>query len=86
MPFPPPPAVALIMIGKPAVRANAAISSKDLTASVNPGTTGTPAASIRCRLSVFDPMASIDSGDGPMNVMPSSRQARAKVAFSARKP
>ena len=74
------------MIGKPASRANASISSNDLTASVSPGTTGTPAACIRCRDSVFDPIASIDSGDGPMKMMPASRQARAKLAFSARKP
>jgi len=74
------------MIGNPAVAANASISSNDFTASVRPGTTGTPAACIRCRASVFEPIASIDSGAGPMNVMPASRQERAKVAFSARNP
>ncbi len=51
-----------------------------------PGTTGTPAASIRRRLSVFEPIASIASGDGPTKVSPSAMQARANAAFSARKP
>src|ERR1041385_833719 len=74
------------MIGKPALFANAAISSNDFTGSVSPGTTGTPAACMRCRDSVFDPMASIDSGDGPMKVSPASAQARATAAFSAGKP
>ena len=74
------------MIGKPELFANSEISSNDSTGLVRPGTTGTPAACIRCRDSVFDPIASIDSGDGPMNVIPASRQARANAAFSARKP
>ncbi len=86
IPFPPPPALALIMIGKPVLRAKSAMPSNDFTGSVSPGTTGTPAACIRCRLSVFEPIASIDSGDGPMKISPASRQARAKAAFSARKP
>ena len=86
IPLPPPPALALIMIGSPALFANSAISSNDFTASVRPGTTGTPAAFIRWRDSVLDPIASIDSGDGPMKRIPASRQARANSAFSARKP
>ena len=56
------------------------------TGSVKPGTTGTPAAFIRCRLSVFDPIASIDSAEGPTKISPASRQARANSAFSARNP
>ena len=74
------------MTGKPVVLANAAISSNDLTGSVRPGTTGAPAAFIRCRDSVFDPIASIESGEGPMKRIPASPQARANAAFSARKP
>ena len=43
-----------------------------------------PAASRRAaRLS---PMAAMASGDGPMKTSPAAAQARAKPAFSARKP
>ena len=54
--------------------------------SVVPGTIGTPAACISSRARVFDPMASIAEAGGPMNTTPASSQARAKAAFSARKP
>ena len=53
---------------------------------VVPGTTGTPAAIMRLRAEILSPMASIVSGAGPMKMMPSSRQRRAKSAFSDRKP
>ena len=48
--------------------------------------TGTPAASISCLASIFEPIASIASGDGPTQVSPASITARAKSAFSDRKP
>ena len=38
------------------------------------------------RAAVFEPIASIASGGGPMNTMSASSQARANAAFSARKP
>ena len=47
---------------------------------------GTPAAFIRSRASVFEPIASIASGGGPIQVRPAASTARANVAFSARKP
>jgi hypothetical protein len=47
---------------------------------------GIPAARIRSRASIFDPIASIASGGGPIHTMLRSEQARAKAAFSARKP
>ena len=47
---------------------------------------GTPAAFIRSRASVFEPIASIASGGGPIQVRPAASTARAKSAFSARKP
>ena len=53
---------------------------------VVPGTTGTPAAMASARAAVLLPMRSMASGAGPMKVTPASRQARAKSAFSARKP
>ncbi len=57
------------------VRASSIVS----TGSVTPGTIGTPAASISARARIFEPMASIASGDGPMNTSPASAQARANV-------
>jgi hypothetical protein len=47
---------------------------------------GTPAARIRSLASILEPMASIASGGGPIQTSPWSMQARAKPAFSARKP
>jgi hypothetical protein len=47
---------------------------------------GTPAARMRSRAVVFEPIASIASGDGPIQVSPASATCRAKAAFSARKP
>jgi hypothetical protein len=38
------------------------------------------------RAAVLLPISAITSGDGPMKVSPASWQARAKAAFSARKP
>ena len=47
---------------------------------------GTPAACIACRARVFEPISSIASGGGPIQVSPASSTARANAAFSARKP
>ena len=51
-----------------------------------PGTIGTPASRISSRALVFEPIASIALAGGPMKTIPASSQARAKAAFSARKP
>ena len=61
-------------------------SSTLSTGSVVPGTIGTTASCISSRARVFEPMASMASGGGPTNTIPASSQARAKPAFSARKP
>ena len=61
-------------------------SSTVSTGSVVPGTIGTPASCISSRALVFEPIASMASAGGPMKTMPASSQARAKAAFSARKP
>ena len=50
------------------------------------GSTGTPAAAIRRLASIFEPIAAIASGGGPIHVSPASMTARAKAAFSDRKP
>ena len=47
---------------------------------------GTPAFSMICRASVFDPIASIAFGGGPMKVTFAFSAALANGAFSARKP
>ena len=41
---------------------------------------------MRARASVFEPIASIASGEGPTQTRPASITARANPAFSARKP
>ena len=51
-----------------------------------PGTIGTPAAAMRWRAPIFDPIASIAAGGGPIQVSPASSHARANAAFSARNP
>ena len=51
-----------------------------------PGTIGTPAFSMISRALVFEPIASIASAGGPIQVMSVSPIARAKAAFSARNP
>ncbi len=85
-PFPPPPAEALIAIGYP-ISSAAAITSSTLAAgSVVPGMIGTPASRIRSRAAVFEPIASIASGGGPIHTSPASPTCRAKEAFSARNP
>ena len=73
-------------IGQPYCSPSSTTRSTVVTRSVVPGTIGTPAASIRRRAPIFEPIASIASGGGPIQTMPASSQARAKPAFSARKP
>ena len=87
MPRPPPPALALIISGKPMrvgfLRERARHSGRRRR---SPGCTARrPRASAAspppCR-----PSRAIASGDGPMKTRPASRQACANAAFSARKP
>ncbi len=61
-------------------------ASRSGAASVAPGTIGTPASAMISRALVFEPIASIASGGGPIKMIPASAQARANSAFSARKP
>ncbi len=53
---------------------------------VGVSSTGTPAPRISSLARTFEPIASIDSGSGPIQVSPASMTARAKSAFSERKP
>ncbi len=81
MPLPPPPALGLSSTGAPSSRAASASSG-----SAAPGTTGTPAAFTVSLARILSPIREIASADGPMKTSPASAQARAKPAFSARKP
>ena len=47
---------------------------------------GIPAARMRSRAAIFDPIASIASAGGPIQTRPDSTTWRAKAAFSARNP
>ena len=67
---------------RPASRAASASAS----GAVPPGTTGTPAARIASRERILSPIASIASGCGPIHAKSAAITARAKAAFSARKP
>jgi hypothetical protein len=86
IPFPPPPAAALMMTGKPIWRANSSASSTSSTGPGVPGTIGTPTAVIALRAAALSPITRIWSAVGPMNVMLLAVTISANSAFSARKP
>ena len=86
MPFPPPPAAALIRSGYPISSPRRTTSAAEATGSVVPGMIGTPASCIRVRAAVFEPMSAIASGGGPIHTSPAASTAAANSAFSARKP
>jgi hypothetical protein len=67
------------------LRATSCASSGDTVPSL-PGIVGAPARFASCRARALSPIASIASGLGPTQTRPSSRQAAANEAFSARKP
>ncbi len=86
MPLPPPPAAALIRIGKPIVFATFIASCSPFTAPSVPGTSGTPnffTASLAASLS---PITFMACDEGPMKVTPACSSASAKSPFSLRKP
>jgi len=85
IPFPPPPAAALISTGKPISRAAASASSGSESTSV-PGTTGTPTSIIARRAAALSPIWRIWAGVGPMKVISLRWQISENSAFSARKP
>ena len=74
------------MIGYPIDAATSLASSMEPSGDVVPGTIGTPAAAMILRDSVLLPIASIDEGGGPIQTRPAAITARAKSAFSERKP
>src|SRR5260370_6042716 len=81
-PLPPPPPEAFNMIGYPTEDAIVRASASDLMGSSVPGTISTLYLAADRRASTFDPIRWMDSGEGPINVMPASWQALENAAFS----
>ncbi len=73
-------------IGSPNSSANATTSVASATGPGVPGASGAPTFSATWRAVTLSPSASIASGEGPIQMSPASVTARAKAAFSARKP
>ncbi len=87
MPRPPPPASALTITAppSPSERRKALASSRLVGPSV-PASTGTATRWAKARAAALSPNRARVSGEGPTKVIPASAQARAKAAFSDRKP
>ena len=75
MPRPPPPADALTSTGYPVTAPGA-----------SSGSTGTPASAASFLEMILEPMASIASAGGPIQVRPAACTARANPASSDRNP
>jgi hypothetical protein len=82
---PPPPADALMMMGKP-MRSTASKACSSLSMTPVPGKIGTPASAITLRAETLSPMRRMISGCGPIQCRPHFCTTPAKCAFSARKP
>ena len=72
--------------GYPTCSAKAAASSTVSRQPSLPGTVGTPQLFMVSRALDLSPIDSMHSAAGPMNTRSLSAQARAKSAFSAKKP
>ena len=86
MPRPPPPKAALIATGQPLDSPNATTSAASRRARSGPERTPRLRAAAASRALILSPIVSIASGGGPTKVAPAPATARAKAAFSARKP
>ena len=84
MPLPPPPAAALISRGVPIFAASAA--SFPASSASAEGARGTQCFSAKARAFCLSPISSMASASGPTQISPASFTARAKRAFSDRKP
>ena len=72
--------------GHPISSPKSTISSRSVTGLERPGTPATPACSAALLELILSPMISMASAGGPMNVTPWPSMARAKSAFSEKKP
>ena len=86
MPRPPPPYAALMATGQPLASPKAWTSWGSVTNSVVPGTQATPARMAARRDETLSPISTMAAGGGPMKATPRSVMARAKSAFSEKKP
>ena len=86
IPRPPPPPAALRITGKPYSLALARASSPSFRGWAEPGMVGTPQAWAMALAVSLSPIWARILEEGPMKVMPARSQARAKSAFSLRKP
>ena len=85
MPRPPPPAEALTRMAGPSAAASCARSAADCLVTAMLGSTGTPESCMRRLASIFEPIAAIASGVGPMNVRPGLADAARKVSIFGEK-
>ena len=86
IPFPPPPALALIIIGNPISEANSFARSTSVTSPSEPGTRGTSKSATAAFALSLSPMIRMACGRGPTNIIPACSTASAKAAFSLRNP
>ena len=86
IPFPPPPALAFNITGKPTLLTNFLQCSKDSMIPALPGIQGTPASIIVAFAVALSPILLIISGDAPMNFIPCSSQIFENFAFSDKNP
>ena len=86
IPFPPPPATALIISGYPTVVATEEISFRVLTIKSEPGIHGTPTDDTIFFACALLPIIFIECDFGPTKIKSFFSQAIAKSAFSERKP
>ena len=86
MPFPPPPAEALIKIGKPISLALVFANFISVMALSVPSIIGMLYSFTAAFAASLLPITSIASGEGPMKVIPLSETSRANSAFSDKNP
>ncbi len=84
IPLPPPPAEAFTRTGYPRAAAAPLTSARPVIATLS--SVGTPAWFISRFDVSLEPMASIDPGEGPIQMRPASTTALANPEFSARNP
>ena len=86
IPFPPPPAVALIMTGNPNSTASFLALVISTISPELPGIIGTPASIAAFLALILSPINAIVSDLGPTKIIPADSTADAKKEFSARNP
>ena len=84
--MPPPPALALIITGRPMERMISSPSASLLMIALLPGISGRPARRTMSRAVDLSPMSFIAREEGPMKPIRQLSQTSAKWTFSARKP